>query len=173
MNVAGMERMVRGKTFYRKGIAGYFTVEAALIIPVVFACYFAIIVFMICIYERCILEQNAYRLPVWREYVEGYINLYPEENDEITETEICQYILGCLEAEESSRYLLGQNIQASVRIRGEYVEVTRSISYDQAGGWTNETTCAGICLMPVEYIRTINLLKNKITGDEGEVNDKE
>ena len=155
----------------KKECNGYFTVEAALVMPVVLICYLLIIQLLIFIYERCIWEQNACRLPVWKEYVEGYVQMNPAA-EEISEKEIFQYVLQCLNEEEAEKYFLGQEITAQIGIRGEIINVSRSILYPQFGNKKYEGLIARICPKPVEYIRTTALLEEKIKENWNE-NDEE
>lgn len=156
----------------KKCISGYFTVEASMVMPVVLVCYLFIIVLLCYIYERSVLEQNACRLPVWEEYVEGYLNLYPKNAGETSKDRIYEYILNRLNDEEGDQYLFGQSVKADVTVRGEKVMVERSFLYTQFGGWEHEFTAACYCPDPEDYIRTMNMLEDKLaeeTEDDEEV----
>lgn len=135
-----------------KKTEGYFTVEAALVMPVVLMCYAALFLLLCFIYERCIWEQNACRLPVWKEYVEGFAALDLKDAEDV-EDEVCRYILECLNKEEEQKYLLGQNISAQIRVRGDYITITRGSCYPQLGGISYENRVAILAFEPVNYLR--------------------
>lgn len=161
------------KKLYREGIGGYFTVEAALVMPIVLMCYVFIILLLCYIYERCVWEQNAYRLPVWKEYVEGYANMNSEIAEDVSKEDICRYILACLSKEEETRYLFGQEMTAEITVRGEYIKISRGFKYPQFGDKAYTIQMSAVILNPTDYLRTANGLKNKIVDDERENDDKE
>lgn len=150
---------------------GYFTVEAALVMPVVLMCYAALILLLCFIYERCIWEQNACRLPVWKEYVEGFVSWDAKDVKDVEE-EVCRYILGCLDKEEEEKYLLGQNILAEIRVRGDYVTITRGICYPQLGDISYENRVSTLVFEPVNYLREIRNI-NDFINNEREDDDQE
>ncbi len=156
-----MRRVKQTKRVYKKECGAYFTVEAALVMPVVLACYLLIIMLLIYIYERCIWEQNAYRLLIWKEYVEGFINMNPAA-EEICEEDIYRYILTNLNKEEAEKYFFGLEISAQINSRGDLVKVNRKVLYPQFGGRSYEMTLSCACLKPTEYVRMVTLLKEQI-----------
>lgn len=154
-----------------QSFAGYFTLEAALVMPVVLACYFIVMVFLCYTYERSILEQNACRLPVWLEYVDGYMGLYAGEAKDFSKEETCRYVLGRLNEAEKQQYLWGTDILAELTVRGNSIKVDRAFSYTPFGGANQEFTLSAFCLNPVDYIRSTNRIKDTIVEREGESND--
>ena len=76
------------------GLPGYFTVEAAMVMPIVFAVYIFMISMLIYIYEGCIWEQNGFRMLVQKPYLDGYVRMHGDVTEtKIGEKEICRYIL--------------------------------------------------------------------------------
>ena len=86
----------------------YFTVEAAMVIPIVMGCIGMVCMLMFYMYERCVLDENACRALVWRLYVEGsgYTDLTAEK---IENKQMVRYLLAYLQKEEAERYLLGRS----------------------------------------------------------------
>lgn len=154
---------------YKKEYRAYFTVEAAMVMPAVFACYLLTVLLMIYIYERCVWEQNTCRLSVWKKYVEGLANMSPEA-EEIPEKDIYRYLLQCLEEEESGKFFLGQDIATQMKGQGEFVQVNRERLYPQFNNQSYNVAVSCISLDPVEYIRMTNMLKKQIkeSGDVSE-----
>ena len=154
-----------------KGKCGaYFTVEAALIMSIVLGCYYLIILLLCFSYERSIWEQNAYRLPVWKEYVDGFANMDPGA-EELSKEAASRYVLASLKDAEKGKYIFGQGETAQISIKGEFVTVQREMEYPQFRDGACEMKVTGVCLDPVEYIRMTNLLKDNISGDEREDDD--
>lgn len=159
-----------------KKVSGYFTVEASFVIPIVFLCYMAVVLFLCYAYERCIWEQNACRLPVWMKYVEGYAGLYPEEADVFSRENICHYVQRCLKNEEESRYLLGTNLSASVSWKGDKVNVNRNMVYMPLSEKVQKFQITVYCPKPTTYIRTAESIRGWIEKDKEvkeKLNDKE
>ena len=154
----------------KREYGAYFTVEAALILPTVLGCYYLIILLLCFSYERSVWEQNAYRLPVWKEYVEGFAGMDPGA-EEFPEAAVCRYVLASLENTEEKKYIFGQGRTAQISIKGEFVTVQREMEYMQFQDSAYEMKVTGVCLEPVEYIRMVNLLKEKISKDKGEEDD--
>ena len=150
----------------------YFTVEAALIMPIVLGCYCLIIQLLCFSYERCIWEQNGYRLPVWKEYVEGFGGLNAAKREEISKETICRYVLAYLEDAEKEAYIFGRNATAKIQLRGELVTINRTLKYAPFSEEDYRMEVKEICWEPTEYIRTIKLLKEKITEEEGNRDDQ-
>ena len=151
----------------KKRMSAYFTVEAALIMPVILGCYCLIIQLLCFSYERCIWEQNGYRLPVWMEYVEGFGGLNTANREELSKEIICRYVSACLEEAEKEAYIFGRNATAKIQLRGELVTINRTLKYAPFSKENYEMAVKEICLEPTEYIRTIKMLKDKITKEEG------
>ncbi len=150
----------------------YFTVEAALMMPIVLGCYYLIIVLLCFSYERCTWEQNAYRLPVWMEYVEGFGGLSAEKSEELSKENVCRYVLARLDNAEEEKYIFARNTTAQIQTRGEVVTIKRKMQYTLFADETYEMKVAGVCLEPVEYIRMTNMLKDKINQEERNDNDQ-
>ena len=155
-----------------KGPEAYFTVEAALIMPIVLGCYCLIIQLLCFSYERCIWEQNGYRLPVWMEYVEGFGGLSTAKREEISKETICRYVLAYLEEAEKDAYIFGRNAEAQIQVRGEFVIVGRTMKYAPFSDRDYEMEIKEVCLEPTEYIRTTKMLKDKINRKEGNEDDQ-
>lgn len=149
-----------------RNLCGYFTVEAALVMPVVFACYLFVMVILIFFYERCVQEENACRLPVWKEYVEGFLGSDGENRDIFSEQEIAQYLMGCLENEELDRYILSEDLEADILFRGEWMQIRRNTVYPLFGDWEMAAEIWVYSPDPTAYIRSVNFLKNTIMKDE-------
>ena len=167
--VRGKNRMEKKK---RKGLDAYFTVEAALIMPIVLGCYCLIIHLLCFSYERCIWEQNGYRLPVWMEYVEGFGGMNTEKREKISKETICRYVLAHLEDAEKEAYIFGRNAAAQLQVRGEFVTVTRTMEYTPFSNGDYEMRVKELCLEPTDYIRTTKMLKNKMNQEEGNEDDQ-
>jgi len=150
----------------------YFTVEAALIMPIVLGCYCLIIQLLCFSYERCIWEQNGYRLPIWMEYVEGFGGLNISKREEISKETVCRYVLAHLEDTEKEAYIFGRNATAGIQVRGEFVTVNRTIKYVPFAGKDYEMRVKEVCLEPMEYIRNTKMLKDKINRKEGNEDDQ-
>ena len=155
-----------------KGPEAYFTVEAALIMPIVLGCYCLIIQLLCFSYERCIWEQNGYRLPVWMEYVDGFGGLNTSKREELSKEIICRYVLAHLEEAEKEAYIFGRNAEAQIQVRGEFVKVGRTMKYAPFDDRDYEKEVKEVCLEPVEYIRTTKMLKNKLNRKEGNEDDQ-
>lgn len=156
----------------RKQLEAYFTVEAALIMPIVLGCYCLIIHLLCFCYERCMWEQNGYRLPVWMEYVEGFGGLSTSKREEISRETICRYVLAHLEKAEKEAYIFGKYATAGMQVRGEFVTVNRTMKYAPFAGKDYEMRVKEVCLEPTEYIRTTKMLKDKINRKEGNEDDE-
>ncbi len=140
-------------------VSAYFTVEAALVMPIVLGCYLFVILFLMYIYERCIWETNAYRFNVWKAYVEGFAASDPSV-EEISEKKISQYLLDCLNREENQKYFLGQNVSTQIVNRGEYMNVERKVYYPQFADEEYEMSVSCVHLQPAVYLRSVELIKD-------------
>lgn len=156
----------------RNRMDAYFTVEAALIMPIVLGCYCLIIQLLCFSYERCICEQNGYRMPVWMEYVEGFGGQSAAKRDEISKEKVCRYVLAHLEEAEREAYIFGRNAVAQIQVRGEFVTVNRTMKYAPFSGRDYEMEVTELCLEPTDYIRTTKMLKDKINWKEGNEDDQ-
>ena len=139
----------------KRTIPSYFTLEAALVMPTVLACIFLIILFLCYSYERTVMEQNACRLPVWIEYVEGYAGMHPEERAQFSKEEICRFVLGALNETEKHAYVFAGDTFAKVNIRGERIIVDRSLDYPVLGDLRREFQATAFCLEPTAYLRLV------------------
>ena len=156
----------------RKGLDAYFTVEAALIMPIVLGCYCLIIQLLCFSYERCIWEQNGYRLSVWMEYVEGFGGLNTTKREKISKETICRYVLAHMEDAEKEAYIFGRNATAQLQVRGEFVTITRTMKYVPFVNGEYEMRVKEVCLEPTDYIRTTKMLKDKMNQEEGNDDDQ-
>lgn len=152
---------------YKKAVGGYFTVEAALVLPIVFGCYFVVVMSLIFIYERCIWEQNACRLPIWREYVEGYWSGDPGREDELSEEELGKYLLQYLGREEKHRYLTSCSVGTKLKIRGEKCFIEREVTYLRRPEYKFTFRVDIFCPKEVNYIRTLRVGKTNNKVGEG------
>ena len=123
---------------------------------------------MLCyVYERCIWEQNACRLPVWIKNVEGYMTLYSEEGDSDLREDICQYVQRYLKKEEESRYLFGTDARAEITWRGDNVRVKRKVVYEPLIT-VQEFELSVYSMKPVEYIRETEHIRGWLEREKGE-----
>jgi len=142
----------------KKGIPGYFTVEASLIMPIVLGGYLLAGALLCFMYERCILEQNTCRLLVWEAYEEGYQSIYPKEAQQMSKEQMWEDLLNQMNAEERHRYVLGQQVQTKVLAKREKVTIDRSFVYTPFGKEEYQIIMTGGCPDPVDYIRGTKLL---------------
>lgn len=153
-------------------LEAYFTVEAALVLPIVFACYLFVALIMCFIYERCVLEQNACRLSVWMEYVDGYEKLSGEmsgeSKTELTEQDLCTYLLQCLEEEEKPSFLFAGDKKAVLEVSDNGISVERSFVYPALGSVGHEIKCWAQRVKAAEVLRTVRLLRNIVSKEEKE-----
>ena len=150
------------------GLPGYFTVEAAMVMPIVFAVYIFMISMLIYIYEGCIWEQNGFRMLVQKPYLDGYVRMHGDVTEtKIGEKEICRYILEKNKEEEKTRYILGRDIETDYYIKGGYRKINRNINYPIYLDMKKNFSISTLELCPEEYIREMKFLqKVNVEGAE-------
>ena len=139
----------------------YFTVEAAMVLPVVVGCYWIICMLMIFMYERCILEENACRVLVWKSYIEGSL-ASGSGTQEMEAQEIEKILQAGLQKEEEQRYLLGGNVRTGMKNKGKKFCLTRTMQYSGMWDVNCEIEIESRYVDPVNHIRTIKFLREKL-----------
>ena len=139
----------------------YFTVEAAMVIPIVMGCIGMVCMLMFYMYERCVLDENACRALVWRLYVEGsgYTDLTAEK---IENKQMVRYLLAYLQKEEAERYLLGGEMNTNITLKGNLAEVKREMNYSHRAGLGCETFATCYFLNPMKTLRGIALVRDQL-----------
>jgi len=153
-------------------IKGYLSVEAALIMPLVFLCYFVIVIYMCSSYERCIWEQNACRMPIWVKFWEGEEKLYLNGKGELSEREMLEYAEQWVQEEEKTKYLFGSEVSAQFTRKGNAYLVERGIVFSVLGKHQCEFQQKVDCSEPVAFLRTARKIEGAVQG-EGREDDKE
>ncbi len=139
----------------------YFTVEAAMVLPVVMCCYWIMCMLMIFMYERCILEENACRVLVWKSYIEGSL-ASRSATQEVEVQEIEEILQTGLQKEEEQRYLLGGNVRTGMKNKGKKFCLTRIMQYSGMWDVNCEIEIENQYVDPVKHIRTVNFLQDKL-----------
>ena len=156
-----------------KRVEAYFTVEAAMVMPLVFFVYIIAIWLLLYIYESCIWEQNGCRMLVWKSYLDGYVQVQEgADGKEASEEEICRYILTKSKEEEVGKYILGTGVETEYYIRGGYRSVMRSIRYSIRSDIKKAFSVSMVELWPTDYIRRMRKIENEISKEERKEDDK-
>ena len=139
----------------------YFTVEAAMVVPVVIGCVGMVCMLMFYMYDRCVFDENACRVLVWKSYVEGINNMDPAEA-ELENKHIVRGLLAYLQKEEEDRYLLGGEINTNIMLKGNHVEMKREMNYSYRTELVQETNVSCYFLNPMKTLRGIALVRDQL-----------
>lgn len=148
-------------------VGGFFTVEAAVIVPLTIFLFCFLFYLTFYLYNRCVVSQDAYLL-AFRGSL--HCHLYPEE--------IEQYVLEQSELKMGRKYIALNGLISAVEADAEKVTVkatggmktsfTGQFLHQQYWNLSIEREAGKMC--PAEFIRTARLMK-KI--HDGQINSKE
>lgn len=140
----------------------YFTVEAAIIVPIVMSVLVYVIFMSLFQYNRCLLEQDI-----------GMLILYAVESDEQEGTELKNNLEQKLKDLYWDKYFSWKQEELQVSVKGEKVEIYGMgelqfpfMDWNLAHlntKWSAQAKREGYRLNPTEYIRLINRLKREIS----------
>ena len=133
-----------------KNTGGYLTVEAALIMPIVFYVCIFIIYSGFFLYDRCVMKQDAYRavLRASSIYRQDGQEVYNAAWDMLESLTTNKYIATDCE------YEVAVQRRVHVTIRGEIQVPFHGLAeLTGASGWYIEETVESKCLNPVMFIR--------------------
>ena len=136
----------------RKQAGGYFTVEAAMVMPVVLGVIVFIMYLLFFQYNRCLLEQDIGVLAMRGAALQA-------ENNEDRIDKLRQ------QAEEVYRekYIVWRGGEIQIRLERGKLEVKQSGAVMSPGGgsWTTEACYENQILSPTTFIRTYRKLKKE------------
>lgn len=140
-----------------KKIDAYFTVEAALVLPIVIAAILLTIYLFFFQYDRCLMEQNTGKLAL-----RGCANPFAD-GDEVVKN------LAVQSREKDERFLAWEMKEAQITFKRNRISVKREgnlmfpfrglIFWNGSNTWSSECVYENIRVTPVQFIRNCRKIK--------------
>lgn len=133
----------------RKRAGAYFTVEAAMVLPLATGILLFVIYFMLYQYNRCLMEQDAILLALRAESIQETDKEKLEEAFKREE-----------DRQDKKKYIAWKHTGTKVTLKGYKMIICRSghLRFDPERGWKAQVSCENTRISPAFFLRNCRRL---------------